>query len=207
MNTYIAFYVAWACLLGALPVSVGVFVVLRKQAPGLHQHIFRLCVLVVLTTSAFVASDIRFKGLAINTVSLALGYVSFCYLVVSAWGIRNKVARIMAIFVGGIPIASGYVLGTIGVLGLMFIVGDQTEPPLRTERITANLNCEVTGWGMAVVASDSGYTVHLYKNWLLLPLVEREVAKMVVNETHPVEGVSEATCQSVYATYVQSKKL
>ena len=64
-----------------------------------------------------------------------------------------------------------------------------------------SLTCRVAMWGMAF--TESGYTVSLYKNWPYVPLIQKEVARSVINETEPGSNPSPATCNDIYAEYIK----
>lgn len=189
--------------MAALPLAVVLFMVIGRLAPRSQFPVVLGSASIVLGVLAGAVAGISFTVQGVNVVAVALSYFSFCYLAVSAWRIRNKLSRFVVIALATITIGIGYVLGTVGFLALLFIVGDYTNPPVQTLDVTGKLRCKVTVWGMA--ASDSGYTVHLYKRWGMLPFLEKEVSKAVVNETHPVDGEKVASCQSLAAMYVGEK--
>ena len=114
-------------------------------------------------------------------------------------------ASILALLCAAIPIFAGYVLCTIGLLGLIFIVGDYTRAPNQIEQIDTRLVCRVTLWGSA--ATDSGYTVHLYRSWAWLPLIERSVLSMSVNQTDQSKGPPmDVTCADALKKYLGSQR-
>lgn len=203
MNTFTAIFIIWADLIAALPLAVVLFKVTGRWAPR-SQFLVVLgsaSVLFGVLTCAVVGISFTMQG--VNVVAVALAYFSFCYLAVSSWKIRNKLSRFVVMALAAIPIGAGYMLGSVGLLALMFMVGDYTNPPVQTLDVTDKLRCEVTAWGMA--ASDSGHTVHLYKRWKMLPFLEKEVSNAVINETHLVEGEKVASCQSLAAMHVAEK--
>ncbi|HXC40041.1 MAG TPA: hypothetical protein VN667_13965 [Burkholderiales bacterium] len=76
-----------------------------------------------------------------------------------------------------------------------FISEDYSRAPKLVVQNSDGLICRVTEWGMA--ASDSGYTVKLYKRWPMLPFLERELYSVVVNETNLTSLPRSASCSSV----------
>jgi hypothetical protein len=128
---------------------------------------------------------------------LSAAYVAYCFVAISAWALRSRPLRILTLVATAIPVVAGYALGMVGALALIFIVGDYAEPPIQTASMADNLECRITGWGMAT--TDSGYIVHLYKHWPAMPLLEREVARIVVNETNPVDDTASASCDDALA--------
>jgi len=102
------------------------------------------------------------------------------------------------------PIWIGYFVGIIGFLGLAFIVGESYNPPLHTEKFDAGLICRITPWG--AVFSDEGYTVHLYQHWNAVPFLERDVERIVIDESEPQAGLSSASCHDVFVKYSNSHR-
>ena len=203
MKTFTAVVILWADLIAALPLAVVLFEVISRLAPRSQFPVVLGSASIVLGVLACAVAGISFTVQGMNVIAVALAYFSFCYLAVSAGKIGNKLSRFLVTALATITIGIGYVLGTVGFLALMFMVGDYTNPPLRTLHVADNLHCEETGWGMA--ASDSGYTVHLYKQWPMLPFLEKELSQSVVNETNLKEGDKVATCESVAAEHSGQK--
>ncbi|CAM3980544.1 hypothetical protein ROSA5918_17415 [Roseateles saccharophilus] len=161
----------------------------RKAAYG--------CVGLIIVAVGACYLDVSFTSTVANFAFASAAYLAYCFLAICTWSFKWLPLRVLALAVTAIPVAAGYVLGTVGMLGLMFIVGDYANPPIQTTNTAADLECRTTGWGM--VATDSGYTVHLYKHWPAFPLIEREVARVVVNETNPGAGPTSASCDDVLA--------
>ena len=158
-------------------------------------------VLVFIVTAA--ALGFSFKDVLSNFVAFMIAYAAYCFLAVSCWRIPSLFVRIPALILAAIPIALGYVLSTIGTLGLMFIIGDYTTPPRRIEQLRPDLTCRVTLWGASFTAS--GYAVHLYKTWAWLPFIEKSVVKLSVNQTDFSEGQApkDLTCADALVKYLE----
>lgn len=155
----------------------------------------------IVVVAGFTLLSTSFTSTLANVACISFAYLAYCFLAASCWKIRLLALRIPALIVAAVPIGVGYVLGTVGVLGLAFVVGDYSRPSKPATQMTNVLMCRVTVWGMA--ASDSGYTVHLYKHWLGLPFVEREVFSIVVNETSAL-GPQSASCPDALAAYAKN---
>ena len=190
------FPIAWMSVLAAPPVMLALFWSLRRGAPGLVRAlgVASVAFLGMLIGSTIIG--LGFTLLAANVLCWTLGYWAYCFLAASCLLIPSEIARIAALVVTAIPILIGYVLGTVGALGLAFILGDVTETPYHTEQMGPGLTCRMTKWGMA--ASDSGYTVELYKAGPL-PFLERKVASINVTQTDP--SSKEASCADALALY------
>lgn len=186
------FSIAWFCLLGAPPVAIATFFAIRRCWPNAVTRTLIVCSLLLGVVVGFAFLGVSSISTATNTICLAVAYFSYCFLAISTWRLRPRILRIPALVVAALPIAVGYMLGTVGILALMFIVGDYTRPPFQATEMAPDLQCRVTSWGMA--ASDTGYTVHLYKRWPAMPFLEREIGHIVINETHPLPGLESASC-------------
>lgn len=190
------FLVVWISLIAALPVSIALLVAVQKWCPGLQFSAVMLNASLAACIIVSAVFGIRFTHQTANVLAFILAYFSYCYLAVSAWLIRNKFIRFATMALACIPMAMGYLLATLGLLALVFIVGEWVSPPVQIQRMNDNLYCATTTWGMA--ASDSGYTVHLYKHWAILPFLEKEVLDIVVNETI---GAAGANCHDAITRY------
>lgn len=187
-----SFSIALFCLWGAPPMAITAFFTVRRHWPGAVTRISIACALLIATVVVCCWFGVSLVSTTANAICLAATYVAYCFLAISAWRLRQLILRVLTLLVAALPIAVGYVLASVGMLGLMFIVGDYTRPPLQNTEMTTDLECRVTSWGMA--ASDTGYTVHLYQHWRALPFLEREVAHIVINETNPLPGLANASC-------------
>lgn len=204
MNTTLHhFYVIWLTLLTAPPIAVGAFAVIRRR-PARLQAVVAGCTLVIAATIGLAFGQVSFTLPMANTICMALSYLGYCFVAAACLAIRRPLARYSALIVALLPIVIGYLLGSIGLLALLFVVGDYSDPPLRVEHPQQNLTCRVTAWGMA--ASDSGHTVHLYRRWPLLPGLEKEVVRIVVNETHPDPLQTDASCADALANYLTNAR-
>jgi hypothetical protein len=154
------------------------------------------CVAVLGILVASTIIGLGFTLRAANVLCWTLGYWLYCFLAASCLLIPSKIARIVALVVAAIPILIGYVLDTVGVLGLGFILEDYSRAPDHTEQMGAGLICRITEWGMAVGAS--GYTVDLYRA-LPVPFLERNVASITVTQTD--SSAKDVNCADALALY------
>lgn len=131
----------------------------------------------------------------VNFVVSVSVYAAYSLLVALCLTLRLRVTRLVFGVAGLVSLLPGYLLATVGLLGLFFIVGDEVRSPLQAVVLRPGLYCRITQWGFA--ASDEGYDVHLYRYWPALPLLQRQVARVTVNETHPVNGLVKASCEGI----------
>jgi hypothetical protein len=134
-----------------------------------------------------------------NVITFSLSYFIYSYLALSSFQIKNKFVRFIAVIILHFPILLGYITSTIGVLALVFIIGDEMSPPVEIKWFPANLRCEVKNWGMA--ASDSGRNITLYQSWSIIPFLEKQIDSIVINETNPKSKIIISNCEQLFAEY------
>lgn len=182
-------WVAWGSLLAAPPLA---FAVARKGRLGAWKPFALGSVGLISAVMLAIALDASFVWADANIWTLCVAYLGYCFLAFSCMRIKWKLVRYAVSLLAVVPIALGYVLGTIGMLGLGFIIGDLTQPPVGVEKIDGGLVCKMTRWGAAM--TDSGYRVTAYRQ--LGPFLEQRLAKISVNESTGQHGVD---CSDVAA--------
>jgi hypothetical protein len=194
------FTIVWVTLLLA-PVAATLVFAAVPQSRIRTRIAAASAILLVVVASAALTGFVFTMPLA-NAVAVAAAYAAYCFLAVSVWRIPQIFVRVVALIGAFLPIACGYMLSTVGMLGLAFIVGDFSAKPEQTEQMTNGLVCHVTLWGMA--ASASGYTVSLNKSWSLVPFIEKRVVTIPVTQSGYIgEQPKDASCADALAKYRQ----
>ena len=200
---YLIILVTWAGILLAPLVAITFFVLVRKKWPQYMKMTIESCVAFLLVILCLSVHGISFRILIANIMCVIMAYGAFCFLMASCWCIRLKFLKFTTTIVMLIPILLVYALTTVGALGFMFIMADYVQLP--AEKIMEpGLVCRKTVWGGAW--GDSGYNVQLFKHWSVLPFIEGEVAKIVVNQSHPQGGPEDATCDDAMQQYTRKIK-
>jgi hypothetical protein len=194
-----AISIAVAGLLIAPLIAVGVFAIVQSRWTSAGRRAMFVCILTIVFVAAAATAGLSFKKVLVNVALFAVAYGAYCFLVVCCWRVRLLPLRILVLLCGLIPVGLGYVTSTIGLLGLMFIVGDYSRVPHEVNQIEAGLECRITLWGMA--AGASGYTVHLYRSWDWLPFIERSVVSIPVVQVGYVGQPNDANCADAVAQY------
>jgi hypothetical protein len=192
-----------ATLLLGPPIAFGIFLGIRRWWPRAQFPATVIATALLIFAFAVDALKLNFTSTLANIVLLAVGYCAYYVLAASSLQIKTRLVRYLVLFVAALPIAAGYVLATIGGLGLAFIIGDYTAAPNHVEEMRPHLTCEITRWGSAV--SASGYTVKLYQSWPSLSFIRREVAALPVTESGTIGGEpdQDKTCTDALNTYEQ----
>lgn len=170
------FYLAWGCAIAAPILALVASVVARRLRPDAWKTITLGAVGLISTVALATMVGGSFVFAEANILALCVVYFAYCFLAFSCLRIRQQLLRRITFLIASAPIALGYVLGTIGVMGLGFIVADATRPPTHVEAIGEGLICRVSSWGSA--GTDSGYDVEAYQQFGFL---ERRVARLNVN--------------------------
>jgi hypothetical protein len=140
---------------------------------------------------------VQTASLVCNLALCLAAFLAYCLLAPALWTVQPRFIGFITGTLACAALLPSYILGTIGVLGLNFILADYLSPPTHVELIAPGLSCSETVWGAAF--SDSGHSIHLYRYWPAFPLLRREVARVSVNETDPGDGPTSASCTSVAA--------
>ena len=174
-------------------ISVQVF---RRRSALCIKWLTALC-LTYLSLLTF-ASIGRVKTIStdVNFALCIASYFAYCFLASATWTFKpTRPFRVVgiAMYVSLLP---GYLLATVGILGLGFVLGDQFSSQLQVKLIAPEISCMVKGWGGAW--GPSGYDVILYKTPAWLPVIEYQFAGAHVVQTEPHSP--DVTCFSLYAT-------
>jgi hypothetical protein len=190
-----AFLVIWAAVLGAPPIAFLAVPGIRRAWPRAHGPIIIAAIAILCVAIGLSVSRLSFTNVWVHVVLAAICYLVYCFLAASCWQISRTAVRYIVGIVTTLPIGFGYLLGTIGVLGLGWIVSDYVSPPHHVEQMAPGLTCETTEWGTVL---SGGYKVHLYQRWSAFPFLEREVVIWTVDDA---SGVVK-TCSDALSAYV-----
>jgi hypothetical protein len=197
-----AFFLMWATVLCAPPFAFATFLAIRWSRPPAQLPVTVAAISILLFAFGVALVRLSFTNVLANFVCVAVLYFTYCFFAASCLQIRFRAVRYLALIASALPICVGYVLGTIGALGLGFIVMDYARAPEHTEQMEPNLICRITEWGSAV--SASGYTVHLYRVWPAVPFIEREVVALtVIQAGYLGEPPADKTCPDALNAYTR----
>jgi len=179
----------WGGLIIAPPVAFLISTVLRLWRPNLVRKFVYGCVIYIGIVVIFLLYGISFSDQRISAGSLATVYLAYCCLVVSSLKISRLAVRIPVAVVGITSIALGYMLASVGALGLAFIIGDTI--PVFNQQVSPGITCRVTTYG-TVFTSRGGQIAHLEQSIPYLPFLEREVYELRFEDSTG-EGVASPT--------------
>jgi hypothetical protein len=182
-------------LLGIPPTTLILFLVVKRQPRRLDA-----LVKVAAITSAVIAIaywlNIAFAAPTLNLSVLLLGYFAYTFVAASSLRFKATAWRVLGTTLLALPVLAGYLIATVGVLGLMFILDDIARPPLARSTRPDGTQCEIRRWGNGL--SDSGYVVEEFQPWLPKGVVRRRIMTLTVDKTHPERGdVPSADCSDL----------
>jgi hypothetical protein len=186
----------WFTVLIAPPLAFVVFFTIQKTRTGIQLSVSLLLIPSLLISLIMFIFGFRFTNPLISIFWLAGSYFLYCLLAASTLQIKFKPLRYLVLIVAALPICLGYILGTVGLLGLFFIVGDMVRPPDQTEEMETSLVCELTLTGFA---GSSDYSVDLYESWPRIPFIRRRLAHLSV-DPGDVSSADE-TCADALKTF------
>jgi hypothetical protein len=163
------------------PIALAVFLIVQKNYPNVQSKWVLASVGMIVATVLAIFFRVNFIWGVGNVLWLLGCYLAYCLIVASCLQIRKRRLRWFALLFSAVPIALGYVLATIGRLGVLFLLADTLAEPSYSQIGTDGLTCSVTGWGGAW--GDSGYRGSLYQSWIVVPFLQREVAWISVDQS------------------------
>ena len=173
-STTVAFFVSFVALLGTpvlAPVSAWL---LARQRLVVQRRSFQL----LLSGLACVATSLWF-GVATslyeaNAVLLGIAYLAFSVVAISAFRLRPRLLGFSLGTVASLLLLASLLLGTVGALGVAFVVGDTV--PIHSELVEPNLKCYVTSFGNATTPTG-GYNVVLKRQLPVARVLEYALSR------------------------------
>lgn len=161
------------------PIALAVSLFLQKNYPNAQSKWALASAGMIVATILAILFRVSFKWGVANVIWLLGCYLAYCLVVASCLQLRKRLLRWLALPILAVPIALGYVIATIGSLGLGFIFFDAIAEPEYSQNEADGLTCSVTGWGGPI--ADTGYKGSLFQSWFGAPFLQREVAWINVN--------------------------
>jgi hypothetical protein len=173
-----------APLLGLL-VAWGV----RKVPAKRLRYLYATIAIPLLVATVVAISPWSFRGTVIDAWLVAADYLAYCIGTVVAtlrmgFGPWRNAARVVATA----PIAIGYLLGTVGYLGLAFGVGD--FEPTSIETLSPGLSYRTYDFGNATTRYG-GTIVEVYAQPRAVPFIERRLCSdLYLNNEHDLNTIT-----------------
>jgi len=167
-----AFAIAFTAVLGA-PVVAPLLARLAKRLPTpLQTRAYLALAGVPLAVAAMSHSGLTSSSYQVNAVAVLVAFWAFLTLAVSTFRFESRCLRYTLGPLSILLLALSLFAGTVGGLGLVFIVGDTV--PVFTATQAHGRHCEVTSYGNATT-DFGGHRVVITAPVPLLPFLERKV--------------------------------
>ncbi|WP_434113756.1 hypothetical protein [Methylocaldum sp. GT1TLB] len=184
----IVFFGIEAALVAALPVAFVVTRLFAKHAPQHTRSLLIGSVIFLATIAVLWLAGVSMLWMEADVFVLFTASVFYSSMFLLAFRIKRIAPRIVAVAVLGSPILLGYVAGTVGVLGVLFISGDLgSSVELNTK---TGLLCRAEPFGNATT-DVNGYFARLVRP---IGFLERNVFEArFVDPITPEEACSRAS--------------
>ena len=146
------------------------------------------------------ALGLGFDHRGLNVMSWGGGYAALCGLL-ACW--RSRQSRVIQIIGTGVlmlAVLAGYTASTVGLLALIFVLGDLVRAPRHSQTFESGLVCRTTVWGASF--SDSGDLFTLVRPLPGLPGVHRVVFTAMTNAYDEAPAIS--SCVAAERAYQAS---
>ena len=186
---------------------LGFFLIrLTKKRLDIRQRMIQLfCGIIVLVLSCL-ATKISTPIIEIDWVFLGIFHLSICFFIWLGWSHKKLLVMIVSLIIMIHIFAAGYILSTVGLLGLGFIT--EEYQPTKSLRINSSTLYKEYTIGNAI-SSTRGINVCLYRNYYWFPFFERQFfEKEYIGSDHKItnqklntpENSSVNNTPSFYAT-------
>lgn len=167
-----AFAIAFTAVLGA-PVVAPLLARLAKRLPTpLQTRAYLALAALPLAVAAMSHVGVTSTSYQVNAVAVLAAFWAFLTLAVSAFRFESRWLRYTLGPLSIVLLALSLFAGTVGGLGMVFIVGDTV--PVFTAAQGEGRRCEVTSYG-AAITDFGGHRVVVTAPVPLLPFLERTV--------------------------------
>lgn len=192
---HFAFGAIFLALLGTPILAPALSWEISKKSKHAQRRVF-----VALTTFMAVVIFAKVLGVSFhsyeaNVAAVSLAFIFYGAIAFSFFRLRPRALGIPLGCIASLPVVGGLLSGTVGALGVLFIVGDSV--PIHTGPVKGGeLSCYVTSFGNATTAYG-GYEVVLAKPLPALSFIEYKVKKQTFND--PSFPPADACGKVVYA--------
>ena len=150
---------------------IGFFAIRQtKNKPALRKLFLKISLGLISIIAISLLTKITTTSLLVNWVLLGLAYLAFCVIVWFGQFQRNKFISILSIFTIIVVFGIGYIVSTIGFLGLGLILNE--FEPAKELRINDQTVYKEFRIGNAI-SDCRGTKVCLYRNYQSFPFFER----------------------------------
>ena len=156
--------------LGLLGLPIVAFTIAKSQFLSRRQLVWFYSFLAVIGLGRIF--NLSFRGDVFDMILPVGLYLGYCILVFYLLKIDNKFFRLTTFIIGFIPIVLGYIMATIGFLGIMMISGEFGAT--KSTDLQDSFYYREYGYGNAT-SSDGGTIIEFYKSPKWFPIIEKRL--------------------------------
>jgi len=147
-------------------------IILRKQFLIIFASFTFVEILAIIT-------KISFSSTIADFVFVSFFYLGLCFFIWILIFNNRKIIKIIAIIIASVVFGINYLSGTIGILGVGFVLNDWM--PRQEIILDNNLKYKEIPFGMAT-SDFRGKRIEIYKELRLLPFERKIISKEYINE-------------------------
>lgn len=185
-------------LLLAPPATLISFFAVRRWWPSALRVLSWACLIIFCAILCCMILGLSLTKNYDNFLCFDVGFISYCFWAASCVRIRSVYRRVVALILASLPIFFGYLLGTVGILGLAFEIDDDTETPDSVQLMGPGLTCVTSEWG---ILGNAGKRYDLYKQWDSIPFIQRDVEHGSSSDDDPNDKEFPITCDGLVEAY------
>lgn len=155
------------------PILAYFLIRLSRHNKILRNRIAGTTLLLIILVTISLSLDISTTSIEADWILLTLYYLGLCLGIWRVVEFRNKLIRIPGYFLMILVFGLGYFSGTMGVLGVGFIIGEYV--PRKQNKITNCLFYKETRLGNAL-SDYRGLQVEIFQEFKYIPFVEKRVS-------------------------------
>lgn len=172
-SSHFAFIVVLASLLGSPIMAAVLSWRLSRNSVNIQRKVFFTLASYVSFVIFVTVLGLSIRSYKANLVLHGFTYLCFCVLALSAFRLKPRVLGVSLGILGSLPLMVGLLLGTVGILGIAFIIGDSIPIYAGSNKDTT---CYVNSFGNATT-KDGGYDVTIKKQLPVITFIERTIQR------------------------------
>lgn len=153
---------------------LGLLLFVKHKNSKIYLRVLWILITILYIYYVLIAFDISIIGDMPDLIMLSLTYLTYSILVFRILLIPNKIIKIPVFIVGLLPMLFGYIISTVGVLGLMLIISGLETTNVKI--IADNFEYREYSFGNST-ATYGGKEFNFYEKYKLLPF-ENKIANI-----------------------------
>jgi hypothetical protein len=162
-----------------------------------RHSIYVICAVFFLSVLVIAYFGIQFSIYILNVIVVLIVYVSYCATAFVIGRINPKSLRVLSSVIFAIPLIVIPFMFASTLLVWYLDVSSNIKTQMEN-----GFSCRTVLWGGNVFHAEFGYTITLYRTMSVIPLFEREVTHVTVQQLNPPPGSPlHSSCEEALSTY------